>query len=143
MPKASNYFIIFKKFYRFLLVGGGVGLLGWAIQRGLVVFLAALGLSAPLSEGLAVMLSFACIGFIAFFLHKVYTFETNGNLFHFYVANLSIIILISMTTVFFSYLFIYFGFDDLAFLSYPLSAIICAPVSFFLKLRLVYQRRNA
>ena len=127
----------YKKFIRFLINGGIIGLVSWLLQ--VLIYWGLLLLpKIEYKLTISIYLSFVVVIFINFHTLKKYVFKSNGLLYRFILATTVVVVIIGITSeVVFNGL--YSRLPDIApYISYPFSALIVSPFSFYIKNRFVF-----
>jgi len=126
-------------FIRFLLNGAILGALTFIVQFYLDSYISLISEYHQLYSSIVVIMPFILINFLS---QKHFVFKRNGFFFRFLFANGLIMMLVSIGSYLINNLKIaQFMILDHSFnLSFVLASIICVPISFILKSRLVFNK---
>jgi putative flippase GtrA len=127
-----------KQYQRFLINGGLLGLLGWAMQT-LIFFL--LGGKTSEQYGLAAVLAYAPLILLNFLIQQRWIFKSPGWFSRFFLAHLIIMCLVALLSPYFRELFSLFFFDNTGDLfGFVCAALVSSVPSFFLQKLWVFRK---
>ena len=130
-------------FFRFLLNGGAVGLVSWILQIVFLKLLAGSGVQLEISAFLSVWMAFIFSMILSFFSLRSLVFFRGGSFILFCLATTFIIGIVSVITA----IVISISPPDScakiwSYLAYPMAALLCSPLSFFLKKNFVFRKNR-
>jgi hypothetical protein len=130
-----------NQFVRFILNGGFFGLLSWLFQDRVFDIIKNYSGSSnmDMQYSISVLITFSVIVILNFASQKKLVFRTTtGSIRDFVASSLFVILIVAMLSYFFHKAFSISAYASFAGFSYPLAAIVTAPIAFFIKKRFIF-----
>lgn len=127
-----------NKFIKFIINGGLIGIFSWLFQVGIYLALETYVSHLENKMLLSVYGAFLASAIISFHSLKIFVFKSDGYIYRFLAVTTAMIIVVGLLAE-----LVFFLLNPIepivsAYFSYPISALVVAPFSFFLKNKLVF-----
>lgn len=128
-------------FFRFLLNGGVIGLVSWILQIIFLKLLVGSGVQLEISAFFSVWMAFIFSIILSFFSLRSFVFLRGGSFILFCMATTLMILIVSVITASLVSVFRPDSYSGVwSYLAYPIAALLCAPLSFFIKKHFVFRK---
>uniref|UniRef100_UPI004048429F GtrA family protein n=1 Tax=Orrella sp. TaxID=1921583 RepID=UPI004048429F len=128
-------------FFAFILNGGAIGLLSWLVQVIFYYVFLNAGLSGTSSVAMSVWSAFFMAVIINFYSQRRFVFARKGFFWRFFLSTTAVITVVSgLAVLVFNIGKLFLSPQIAQIITYPISAGIMAPVSFYLKSTLVFPK---